>query len=86
MGPESREHQCWLIEPLLEAGLGLEEIRGLVFRLAFEAVVGVDDPSGAQRLVDDQPLHVQAAWARTIDRMIVSGERIGAPAQEDLAR
>ena len=72
MGQVTREQQYWLIEPLLAVGLELEEVRRLVFRLAFEAIVGADDGSatGLQRLVHDHPLPVQAAWAQVIDRML----------------
>ena len=74
MGQVTREQQSWLIEPLLAAGLELEEVRRLVFGLAFEAIVGAADGSaaGLQRLVLDQPLPVQAAWAQVIDRMLTS--------------
>ena len=54
-----------LVEPLLDAGMALEEIRTLVVRLACE-----DD--GVLSLVTDQPPRVQAAWHETIGRMIAT--------------
>ena len=69
--------QHWLIEPLLAAGLEPEEVRTLVFRLAFDALVAGDAGTtwSVARLVEDQPVHVQAAWVQTIDRMITVGSR-----------
>ena len=70
MGPVAREQHSWLIEPLLAAGMGLEEIRALVVRLACEE-------DGVLRLVGDQPARVQAAWHETIGRMIALGSPAG---------
>ena len=66
MGPVEQEQHSWLIQPLLEAGMGLEEIRALVVRLACEE-------DGVLRLVCDQPARVQAAWHETIGRMLALG-------------
>ena len=66
MGPVAQEQHHWLIQPLLEAGMGLEEIRALVVRLACEE-------DGVLRLVSDQPARVQAAWHETIGRMLDMG-------------
>jgi hypothetical protein len=84
----SREQQQWLIEPLLDVGLDLEEIRSLVFRLGFEAIVCAERgaSAGVHQLVGDQPLHVQAAWARMVDRMVMLGERAGWASSETAAR
>ena len=83
MGQVTWEQQYWLIEPLLAVGLGLEEIRSLVSRLGFEAVVGAHDggPASLQLLVRDQPLPVQGAWTQVIDRMLAPGERAGRAAR-----
>ncbi|MGY5883979.1 hypothetical protein [Modestobacter lacusdianchii] len=66
------EQQYWLIQPLLAAGVELEQIRVLVFRLAFETVTsgGRDTVMGASSVVSDQPPEAQAAWATVIGRMI----------------
>ena len=70
MGPVEQEQHSWLIQPLLEAGMGLEEIRALVVRLACE-------DGGVRQLVGDQPARVQAAWHETIGRMLALGSPSG---------
>lgn len=64
----------WLIQPLIEAGLDLEEIRTLVFRLGFDAIVGRGGTSGLAGVVTDpvtgRPPEVRAAWAEVIGRML----------------
>ena len=69
-----QQETYWLVQPLVEAGLPLEEIRDLVGRLGFEAVVrdGRSFDAAASGLVLDQPADVRAAWVETIHRMIVS--------------
>ncbi len=62
-----------MIEPLLDAGLDLEQIRTLLYRLAFEAMVG-DAAADPTEVVGDQPPAVQAAWRHAIGRMIMSAE------------
>ena len=71
------EHHYWLIEPLLAVGVPLDEIRTLVFRLAFEGVVGGDPCVGpcADRIIGDQAPPVRAAWQQVIERMLVVGEQ-----------
>lgn len=67
-----------MIEPLLDAGLDLEQIRTLLYRLAFEAMVG-DPTADPTEVVTDQPPAVQAAWRHAIGRMI-TGEEATEPA------
>ncbi|WP_097185278.1 hypothetical protein [Blastococcus haudaquaticus] len=69
LSPQQHE---WVIRPLLDAGVGLDHIRDLLFRLGFEAIVSEGRGTAAQvsTLVSDQPGHVQAAWTEVIDRMI----------------
>jgi hypothetical protein len=59
----------WVVRPLIDAGLGLDRIQALLFRLGFAAIVG-EGPGEVTALVDDQPPHVRAAWHVVIDRMI----------------
>ncbi|TFV79313.1 hypothetical protein E4P39_01295 [Blastococcus sp. CT_GayMR19] len=75
MGSPSREQHYRIIEPLLEAGLELEQVRALLFRLAFDAIVGAGSTSvgGLTELVRDQPAEVQAAWLRALGEMIALG-------------
>ena len=75
MGPFAPDQCRWLIAPLLEAGLDLERIRTLVFRLGFQAVL---DP-GREDLVDvvrAEPAEVQAAWEAMLRRMLFLGELV----------
>ena len=69
MSPPAPEQQLWIIEPLLDAGLDLEQIRTLLFRLAFEAIVG-DGTADPTDVVEDQPPAVQAAWRHALSRML----------------
>ena len=62
----------WVIEPLLEAGLTVDQVEVLVFRLGFEAVVseGRGTVASVQAVVAAEPPQVQSAWAVTVGRMI----------------
>lgn len=65
--------QCeWIVRPLIDAGLGLDRIRDMLFRLAFADIVSEGRGTAAEvtTLVSDQPSHVQAAWHEVVDRMI----------------
>jgi hypothetical protein len=72
VGPLTPEQRYWVIRPLIEAGLGLDRIRDLLFRLGFEAVVseGGTTVASVRNLVRDQPDEVQTAWTEVIGRMI----------------
>ena len=76
MGWLTPAQQYWVVEPLLDAGLSLERLRSLVFRLAFDAMVdGESSPTAILRnVVADEPAPVQRAWAQTISRLIVARE------------
>jgi hypothetical protein len=69
-GPAGRR---WIIEPLIDVGLGLGEVNALLFRIAFDAMVGhADIDMSVRNIVADQPAPVQAAWIETVTRMIGS--------------
>lgn len=69
-GPENPE---WILEPLLAAGLGPEEITALLLRVAFEAITrGRELDASLRGMVADRPVPVRAAWIETIGRMIAS--------------
>jgi hypothetical protein len=72
VGSLSPEQDYWLIRPLIDAGLGLDRIRDLLFRLAFTAIVseGQDTAASVTTLVDDQPPEIRCAWTEVIGRMI----------------
>ena len=62
----------WIIQPLLEAGLDLDSVRELMFRVSFECTVtdGRCDVSDVAALLGPQPTAVRAAWITTVDRML----------------
>ncbi len=68
------EQQRWIIAPLVDAGLDVEQITGLVFRLGFEAVVGAGRVGDVGALVRDLPPQVQAAWQQAVTRMLLVDE------------
>ena len=75
MGSLTPEQLYGVIEPLVDAGLELDQIRGLLFHLAFDAIVseGTTTVSDVTTVVRDQSPQVQAAWLRVIGRMIAIG-------------
>ena len=72
MGSLTPEQHYWVIRPLIDAGLGLDRIRDLLFRLGFEAILseGQGTVASVTDLVSDRPADVQAAWSEVIGRMI----------------
>ena len=68
-----RDQPQWVVQPLIDAGLELEQIRVLVFRLAFEGIVGEarGGLAGLSDLVADRPAQVQEAWAQTLGRLLL---------------
>ena len=73
MESPSRAEQQWVVQPLIDVGVDVDEIGHLLFRLAFEAVVseGRDTLAGAVGLVADRSAEVRAAWAEVIGRLLV---------------
>jgi hypothetical protein len=72
VGSLSPQQYEWIVRPLIDAGLGLDRIRDLLFRLGFAAIVseGRGTATEVTTMVSDQPAHVQAAWHEVIDRML----------------
>jgi hypothetical protein len=68
----SPQQHHWVIRPLIDAGVALDTITDLLFRLGFDAIVSEGRGTAAQvaALVDDQPAPVRAAWTEVIDRML----------------
>jgi hypothetical protein len=62
----------WVLQPLVDAGLTAEQVRDLVFRLAFDDVVHGEQGTvgGVHAVVRDQPAEVQDAWAQVVGRML----------------
>jgi hypothetical protein len=63
--------QLWIIAPLLEAGLGLDEVRELLFLVNCELQLdrGPTAPGPIALLCDRRP-RIRAAWIETVDRML----------------
>jgi hypothetical protein len=62
--------QRWVIQPLFDAGLGLDDVRILLFRVSFEWLVSGCDLSDVSAFLGPQPAAVRAAWIDTVDRML----------------
>jgi hypothetical protein len=69
------------IQPLLDAGLHVDEIRDLLFRVSFAclATAGQCDVSDATAFLGPQPAAVRAAWIETVDRMLRDPEMSTGP-------
>jgi hypothetical protein len=72
VGSLSPHQHEWVIRPLIDAGLGLDRIKDLLFRLGFESIVSEGRGTAIQvsTMVESEPPRVQAAWHEVIDRMI----------------
>ncbi len=70
------ERLSWVIQPLLDAGLGLGDIRRLLFGLGFEGIVGdgAVTVGTVHGLVGDRPAAVQTAWVHTVGRLLALDE------------
>jgi hypothetical protein len=69
--------QCqWIVEPMVEAGLDLDRIRGLVFRMAFTGIVAEyrGTPASLADVVEDEPAEVRRAWSATVARLLALQE------------
>ena len=69
--------QChWVVESLLHAGLDLDRIKGIVFRMGFEGIVAEyrGTPASITAVVRDQPVEVQRAWHAVIVRLLALQE------------
>ena len=66
------EQQLWIVQPLIEAGLAMDEIRAYLFRLAFDDIVSEGRATVAEihDMVRDQPARVRMAWAEMVGRML----------------
>ena len=76
-----RDLGSWVVQPLLDAGLALEQVTDLVFRVVFDDVVseGASSVDAVWNVVRDQSTEVQAAWALMIGRLLAIDEPAGSP-------
>ena len=58
-----------IIQPLLDAGLDLDAVRDLLFRVGFERLVATG-PGDVDAFLRSQPPKVRAAWIETVDLML----------------
>ena len=64
------DHQ-WILQPLVDAGLEVEEIRDVLLRVACAGIEGLHDLDvSVLNAVADRPVPVRAAWMETVNRMI----------------
>ena len=72
VGGFTSEQSYWVIQPVLAAGLALDEVRDHLFHLAFDAIVseGRSTVAAVASLVGEQPAHLRAAWVEVVHRMI----------------
>lgn len=72
MGGVTHEQLRWVIQPLLAAGLDLDEIGDLLYRFAFDDIVsgGHAGACAGPHALSDQPSHVRAAWLDVVGRML----------------
>lgn len=79
VGGVTSEQFHWVIQPLLAAGLALDEVRDRLFHLAFDAVVseGRSTVAAVAQLITHQPAHLRAAWVEVVHRMITLHEPAG---------
>ena len=72
VGPLESERLCWVVQPLIDAGLSPDEIEELVVHLAFDAIV--TDARGAPAPLDgpvrSRSARVRTAWVQMIERMV----------------
>jgi hypothetical protein len=64
--------ELWIIQPLLDAGLRIDEVRHLLFRVSFDCMVGArpGDLSDPTPHLGPRPPQVRAAWIQTVGRML----------------
>ena len=65
----SGSEDLWIIQPLLDAGLDLDAVRDLLFRVGFEWLI-TTGPGDVDAFLRSQPPPVRAAWIETVDRML----------------
>ena len=77
-GDEARPQ--WIVEPLLDAGIDVDDVRTLLFRVTFECLTGGrNDISDVSAFLGEQPPPVRAAWVETVNRMLGMGDLAPAP-------
>jgi len=65
-----------IVQPLLDAGVSLEELKSMLFDVAFAGMVGGPELDASLRdVVAGRPVAVRAAWVETVSRMLTAAGR-----------
>jgi hypothetical protein len=76
---ENESQPQWIVAPLLDAGLDVDDVRTLLFRVTFECLVGGrNDLSDVSAFLGEQPPPVRAAWVETVNRMLGTSDMASA--------
>lgn len=70
--PTRESAELWIIQPLLEVGLGLDEVCELLFLVSFRSMANPErcDVLDATEFLGHRSASVRAAWIETVDRML----------------
>jgi hypothetical protein len=72
---EANPGRWWVIQPLLDAGLAVDDVGTLLVRVTFDCLVGGrTDLSDVSAFLGEQPPLVRAAWNETVNRMLGSSD------------
>ena len=72
---EADSGRLWVIQPLLDAGLGVDDVGTLLLRVTFDCLVGGrSDISDVSAFLGEQPPPVRAAWVETVNRMLATSD------------
>ena len=64
-----------MIQPLLDAGLAVDDVGTLLLRVTFDCLVGGrSDISDVSAFLGEQPPPVRAAWVETVNRMLATSD------------
>ena len=72
---ETDSGRLWVIQPLLDAGLAVDDVGRLLLRVTFDCLVGGrSDISDVSAFLGEQPPPVRAAWVETVNRMLATSD------------
>ena len=72
---EADSGRLWVIQPLLDAGLAVDDVGTLLLRVTFECLVGGrSEISDVSAFLGEQPPLVRAAWVETVNRMLAMSD------------
>jgi len=72
---ETDSGRLWVIQPLLDAGLAVDDVGTLLLRVTFDCLVGGrSDISDVSAFLGEQPPPVRAAWVETVNCMLATSD------------